>query len=104
MTKEEILKYSSENRNDEGSIFMLNQAYKFGSLIFFAVIVVLIAIAFVKWRLTDLYLLLTVLGGYLTGYLIGLYKITNKKNPVTIIVFSLITCGFLIAYASRVLF
>lgn len=104
MNREDILEKSRNEKNDEGIIFALNEGYKYGVGIFSIVYIFILILALVKWRTTDICLLMTVFFGLYTGILCGYQKATNKKKYFMTIFCAVLTIIFLISYVKQILF
>lgn len=101
MNKEDILKRSRKEHNDEGYLHCMNQTMLLSTRVFLVVIVTLIIFTLVTLRTIELALLLTVLWSYLTAAFIGLQK--HGKNNRIVICFSAITAIFsFISYITQV--
>ncbi|MEG0365981.1 MAG: DUF6442 family protein [Coprobacillus sp.] len=104
MNKEEILKRSRSEKDDEGILFVLNKGSLFGTRIFLLIIISLIIFSLVMLRTVDLALLLTILWGYLAGIFIGFSKAENQKRVGLITVSILVTIMCFALYINQVLF
>lgn len=104
MNKEDILEKSRNEKNDEGIIFALNKSYKYGVGIFSIVFIFILILALVKWRTTDICLLMTVFFGLYTGILYGYRKANNEKKYFMTIFCAVSTIIFLFSYAKQILF
>lgn len=96
MNKEDILKKSRHENNDEGNIFFMTQIMNESTRLFLIIICILIVFTLVTLRITELCLLLTILWAYLTSIFIGFRKYFHKKQPI-LICFSVLTtlCCFI---------
>ena len=104
MNKEDILKRSREEKNDEGNWFILNNGNRYGTIFFIIIMLALLALTIFTWRITESALLMTVLWGFLTGQFIGHNKAlqNNKKGVVIIVIGFTLVC--FITYVNQAFF
>lgn len=103
MDKEELLQRARNSKvNEEDGVEQQQvlQGARYGGLIFSITMVVLIIYTLLKWRMTELNLVLAIMWLYIPANLYGMLKATNKKQKptLTMIVCLAIALALLVSY------